>query len=312
MLFLPCLAFAQRTPAQLAQIIDLEVRKKQYSPTRMAAVLDSINVSKASIGASTTFPSNVTFVLSGGKSFGKYTNGQTASWAGLTVVQAIQDAAVEYINPAFSFFSLVQNSTVEVCTTLSGSRTFNWGINLNSGVVPTIDLYDVTAASTLLAGTANDGTQSQNINTTQLNTNGASQTWRGVGNNTSPPGTFNSANFTVTARFYRFWGATSSSPANSASVRALASNAFHAGATTFTLTTGTTLTKFVVALPPSVTIASVIDTGNLNADITSSFILTGTVNVLDAGSTNRAYNIYEYNIGAPYPTSTNLSITTTN
>lgn len=260
-----------------------------------------------------TFPSNVTFTLSGGKSFGKYTNGQTAPWAGLTAVQALLDAAQEYINPVFNSFSITgQATTVEVGTTLSGSKTFTWSISANSGVVSTIDLYDVTAAATLLAGTANDGTQAQTITTVQLNSNGATQAWRGVGNNTSPPGTFNSSNFTVTSRFYRFLGPTATSPANSAAVRALSVSAFHTGAATFNLDTGTTEIKFVCALPPSVTISSVIDLDALNANITSQYILTGTVNVLDAGGTNRAYNIYEMNVGVAYSTNHRHAITTAN
>ena len=92
----------------------------------------------------------------------------------------------------------------------------------------------------------------------------------------------------------------------------MASSTFHTGATTFTFNTGTVQTKFVVALPPSVTISGVIDTSALNVDITDEWILTGTLNVLDAGSTNRSYNIYEMNVGVPYATSHAFSITTNN
>jgi hypothetical protein len=264
-------------------------------------------------GSTYTFGSNVTFVLSPGKSFGKYTNGQTAPWAGMTPLQAILDAAIEYINPVFNSFSISgQATTVEVGTTLSGSQTFIWSITQNSGLVNTIDLYDNTANATLLAGTINDGTQAQTITTIQLNSNGATQSWKGIGNNSLPAGTFNSSNFVVIARFLRFFGPASASPSNSATVRALPSNAFHTGATTFSLNTGSTLTKFVVALPPGVTISSVIDIDALSANITSQYVLTGTINVLDAGGTNRAYNIYEMNIGSPYSSSHQHSITTAN
>lgn len=260
-----------------------------------------------------TFPSDVTFTLSDGKSFGKYTNGDTAPWTGLTVIEAIQDAAVEYIFPEFTSFSVSgQSATVEVGTTLSGSKTFTWSITLNSGVVSTIDLYDNTASATLLAGTTNDGSQSQAITTIQLNSNAATQSWKGIGNNTSPSGTFNSSNFVVTSRFYRFYGPSSTSVTNSATVRALSSSAFHTGATTFVLNTGSALTKFIVALPPGVTISSVIDIDALSANITSQYVLTGTINVLDAGGTNRSYNIYEMSIGVPYSSSHQHSITTTN
>jgi hypothetical protein len=258
------------------------------------------------------FTQDVTFVLSSGKSFGKYVNGDTAAWTGLTVIEALIDACIEYINPAFTSFAVTgQSSTVEVGTTISGSKTFTWAITLNSGTVPTIDIYDITDASTLLAGTSNDGSQVVTVNSLLLNTSGATQQWRGIANNTNPVGTINSSTVTVTSRFYRFFGA-GSLPTNSAQVRALPSSAFHTGASTFTFSTGTSATSFIVALPPGVTISSVIDTTNLNADITSNFVLTGTVVVVDAGGTNRSYNIYQYSIGAPYSSSATLSVTTNN
>jgi len=250
------------------------------------------------------FNADITVTLSGGKTLGKYTNGQTIPTLGKTIQQVLEDIAIEYIFPTWNSFSITgQATTVEVGTTLSGSKTFTWSINNNSGIVTTIDLYDNTAAATLLAGTPNDGSQAQTITTIQLNSNGATQSWKGIANNVSPAGTINSSNFVVTSRFYYFYGPSASSPANSAAVRALPSSAFRIGATSFTLNTGTTLTKFVVALPPSITISSVIDTSALNANITSDYVLTGTVNVLDAGGTNRSYNIYEMNIGAPYASS---------
>jgi hypothetical protein len=217
-----------------------------------------------------------------------------------------------YVAPVFTSFANNQAQTVEVGTTISGSKTFTWGITVNSGVVPTIDIRNNTTSSTLLAATPNDGTQAVTVTTIQLNTNGATQSWRGVGNNTSPVSTFNSSDYVVTARFIRFFGASSASVTNSAQVRALPTNAFHTGATTFTLNTGNTLTKFIIALPPGVTISTVFDIDASNANITSTYILTGTINVVDAGGTNRAYNIYELNLGAPYSSSHQHSITTAN
>jgi hypothetical protein len=259
-----------------------------------------------------TFQNDVTFVLDSNDSFGKYRNGETAPWQGLTAVQAIIDAAIDYIDPVFTSFSISgQSTTIEVGTTLSGSKTFTWAITQNSGTVPTIDIYDITAASTLLAGTSNDGSQAQTITTIQLNSNGATQQWRGIGNNTSPTGTFNSSTFTVTSRFYRFYGPSSITPANSAEVRALPTSAFQtSNSNTFILNTGSTETIFIVALPPSRTISSVIDLDALNANITSEYVLLGTINVLDAGSTNRSYNLYRMTLGAPYSTSHQHQITT--
>ena len=259
-------------------------------------------------GSSEYTPQGVTLATVGG-----IASGTDLGTSPMSIQDLFDLILYPYVSPVFTSFSISgQSTTVEVGTTLSGSKTFIWFITLNSGVVSTIDIYDVTAVATLLAGTTNDGTQAVTITSVQLNSNGATQVWRGIGNNSSPSGTFNSSNFTVTARYYRFYAPSSSSPANSAAVRALANSAFHTGATSFTFNTGTVETKFVIALPPSVTISSVIDTSALNAIITSDWILTGTVNVLDAGSTNRSYNIYEMNVGIPYATSHAFTVTTAN
>lgn len=256
-------------------------------------------------GSESVFSSNVTFVLSAGKSFGKYTNGQVAPWMGLTAVKAMLDAAIEYLAPVYTSFTITgQATTVEVGTTLSGSKTFTWAITVNSGVVATIDLYDNTAVATLLAGTPNDGTQAQTITTIQLNASGAAQAWHGVGHDSGgSPSDFNSLNFTVTAYFYQFWGAVSATVNNSATVRALPSSSFHTGGMTFILNTGTTLTKFDVALPPGSTIVSVTDLDSLGADLTLQYISIGTINVTDAGGTPRLYNVYEMSIATPYSVS---------
>ena len=115
--------------------------------------------------------------------------------------------------------------------------------------------------------------------------------------NTSP-------NFT--GRYKLFYGTGGTTPTTSAEVRALSSE-FDTD-NTFTLVTGNTDTKFKIALPPGRTIVSVIDTGNLNADVTSTYLLS-TITVNDAGGTARTYNYYEANYGSPYPTSTNHVVT---
>lgn len=303
LLLLSVTVYGQFDKPTLYNGINTNIRLKSTSQLRSANMLDSI---VASMDIYT--PKGVTLSTVGG-----IPSGTNLGTTPVPIQDILDDILYPYVNPVYNSFSVSgQATTIEVGTTLSGSKTFTWSIAANSGVVSTIDIYDNTAASTLLAGTSNDGTQAQTITTIQLNSNGATQSWRGIGNNTSPSGTFNSSNFVVTARFFRFFGPASSSPTNSAAVRALPSSAFHTGTTTFTLNTGTTETKFVVALPPGVTISSVIDTSALDVDITSQFILTGTVNVLDAGSTNRAYNIYEMNVGVAYGTSHAFSITTAN
>lgn len=251
----------------------------------------------------TTFLADILVTLANGKTLGKYLTGQTIPAIGKTPNEVIIDIANEYINPVFTSFTVGYSSIVEVGTTLSGVSTFNWSITLGSGVVPTIDLYDNTSTLTLLAGTANDGTQNQTVTTLQLNSPGSTQSWKGIGHNTSPSGNFNSSNYITTARYITFFGPNATLPSNSAQVRALPSNIFQISPLNFVLNTGSTLLKFIIALPPGITITSVIDQDAFDTDITSFYTLTGTVSVNDAGGTPRAYNLYTMTIAVPYTTS---------
>lgn len=226
----------------------------------------------------------------------------------MTLSQIIQALLITYINPTFTASSITgQATTVEVGTTLSGSKTFTWTINSGTGIVLTVDIYDNTAASTLLAGTPNDGSQAVTVTTRQLNTPAATQSWKIIGNNSDNSTTFSSNNFIVTARYSNFFGAVSTTPTNSAQVRALPQTGFYSGAGTIQLNTGSSLIKFGVALPPGTTLVSAIDLDASNASVTYSLI--GTIAVLDAGGTSRTYNYYEANIAVPYSTSHRHQIT---
>ena len=228
--------------------------------------------------------------------------------SGLTYDAIIQSIVAPYVAPVFNSFSVSQTQTVEVGTTLNGSKTFTWNTTNNSGNIATIDLFDVTLGSNLLTATPNDGTENVTIVTTQLNSNGASQTWRAIGNNISPTGTINSTNYTSTARFL-VWQGAAATVTNSAEIKALPASFFRTGGTTFTLNTGSTLTNFWVCLPPGVSITNVIDLDALNANITASYVLQSSINYLDAGSTGRAYVIYLMNIASPYSSNHRHQIT---
>lgn len=279
--------------------INTNIRGKQYDATRAGNMFQSVvDSTRAYHGTS---PTTLTV--------GGLTSGTAI--AGKSYQDIIQSIVAPYINPAFTSFSISgQATTVEVGTTLSGSKTFTWAIAVGSGTVPTIDIFNNTTSSTLLAGTPNDGSQAVTITTIQLNSNGATQSWKGIGNNTSPTGTFNSSNFVVTARFVDFFGNTSSNSTTSAQVRALPQNVFHTGAITNNLNTGSTNTIFEYAC--QCTISQVLDLDALNANITSQYVLSGTINVNDAGGTPRSTNIYRMTVGSPYSSSHRHQITTAN
>ena len=259
---------------------------------------------------STIFTQDIVVTLSNNKTLGKYTNGQTIPSTGKTFEEVMRDIAIEYIYPSFNSFSIVGQSTlVEVGTILSGTKTFSWNISNNSGIVNNVDIFDNTDNS-LLLNTPNDGNQLVNINTNNLFNDGNTQSWKIIANNTSPTGTINSSNYIVTARYRIFYGPTSNTPTNSSDIRSLPSNTFkNVGSNVVDLVTGTIYNKFIIALPPTKTIISVIDLGNLNANITTDYILSN-LNVQDVNGTIVLYNIYQLTLGSPYSVSTTHRITT--
>jgi len=217
---------------------------------------------------------------------------------GLTSLQLLEKAMVRYVNPEFTSFGVSgQANTVEVGTTMSGSKTFIWAINAGSGTVPTVDVIDNTTGATLLAGTTNDGAQALTVNTFQLNANGTTQSWKLRGNNTGNGTTFDSNNFDVVGRFIIFFGTTISTPTNSAQVRALPQTSFYLGSGVIQLNTGTGI-KFGIAVPPGSSVVSAIDLDASNANVTYTFV--GNISVTDAGGTARLYPYYEANIAVAY------------
>lgn len=240
----------------------------------------------------------------------------------------VKDVVYDLLNPPVApsiTLSVNQATVVEVGTTISGSKTFTYVITPETGVITLLQFIDVTAANSVLSSIAApvplSGIPSIAVTSNQLNSDGATQVWQSKLTNTNglPNPNFPSANYSVVARYSRFWGARSGSPPlvdqtdiniTVNTVRALPNNAVQTSGNVFNLVTGTTLLKFCVILPPSVTIVSVLDSGNLNQDITSSYVSLGIIKVIDAGGTSRDYNRYEMNVGSAYPVSTTHVITT--
>jgi len=115
-----------------------------------------------------------------------------------------------------------------------------------------------------------------------------------------------SANTTVNWDLYNWFGSTGSEPTTSANVRALGGNTFN---NTFTIVTGTTNLYYAFWIPTGTTLTSVIDTGNLNLNITADFV-SSALSVNDAGGTPRTGTLYVKTNAVPFSPSTSLLITT--
>lgn len=243
-----------------------------------------------------------TTVLVGGLSFNSDISGKTFS-------EIIQSIVAPYVAPLFSAFSITgQATTVEVGTTLAGSKTFTWGITQNSGVIATVDIYNNTLSATLLAGTLNDSSQPIPITSKLLGADGDTQSWKAIGNNTSPIGTINSANFVVTAQYYRFWktGVTGTAPVNSLDVRT-GTTANFSNSLSLVIPAGN---KFVFFAYPKFRADGVTEKGNIvngsikyaegfNSEVGDTFVKTE-VQVADANGVLTWYKAYTLILGSAY------------
>lgn len=237
--------------------------------------------------------------------------GITPGYTTTTLAQFIADLIAPYVHPAFNSFSVTGQATVvERGTTLSGSKTFTWSIAVGGGTVATIDIYDNTAAATLLSNTANDGSQSVTITTITLTAAGQTQSWKGILHNTDPAHieNINSSNFVVVARLVIWYGHVSANTSTSANVRALPQSGFHNGAGSVVLATGTTDSIFEFWCPG--TLVSVFDQ-TISADITSEYVSIGTRSIQDAAGTNYTCNGYRMTQAIPYGGNHNHQITYT-
>lgn len=262
-------------------------------------------------GAVETFASDFTVVLSGGKTFGKYTNGQIVPASGKTPMQVLLDIAVEYLLPAFSAFGLTGQATqVEVGTTIaSGSKTFTWGTTNSGNIKPNIiKIKNQTAGTDLATALANDGTES-GVNVPapiQLNANNATQVFRIEAENTQ--NTVFNRDLTIIANFLRFYGCPVAAPANSADVRALGNSTF---GNTFNINIA--VGKQIIAFAyedtrPDISDSSVKYVEGFNSNVGNTFTKF-TFNVNDAGGTARGYKIYVATLGAPASSAMTYAVT---
>ena len=115
----------------------------------------------------------------------------------------------------------------------------------------------------------------------------------------------------TTITFYNiiFYGSSVSTPTNSTQVRNnLTNRIFTNGSNPFTLNTGTTNTRFTVAMPNTLSISSVIDLDSLNANITNTYI-NNPFTVDDYYGNAVSYKVYTLQVGTPYSPSHRHQVT---
>lgn len=129
-----------------------------------------------------------------------------------------------YLSPTFSSFTITgQSTSVEVGTTISGSKSFAWTFTNGANVQPnTMDIIDVTGAVNLATDISTTSPSSQNVGTVQLVAPGT-YSWRGAADNTNLV-TFQSSLFTVSWLWLLYYGTSASGTLNEAGIEGLANS----------------------------------------------------------------------------------------
>ena len=141
--------------------------------------------------------------------------------------------------PTFSAFAIDgQSVTVEVGTSISGTKTFTWTTTNNSNVeANTLAIEDTTNASTLGSSLANDSSENLALGVTIQKTTPASHVWTISGDDTQ--GDSFSKTFTVEWRWRMYYGTSTNTTLNETQIEALAGSALTTAiADTWTLASG--------------------------------------------------------------------------
>ena len=232
-----------------------------------------------------------------------------------TVINQILDVIADhptYISPTVSLNNITQ--IVENGSNLSGVLSITFTQNDAGEVIS----YSILKNSIEIANTQNTVFNETNIQN-QIIYNCIVCYESGIikNNNLGIPdptgrilqGCITSSNRTITPLLKYFWGNTSTIPTSSSEIRSLSNNNF-SNISQITLSTGTVNTNFIVCIPNNKSIVSVIDTSNLNANITNNYILiNNNFQVGDAGGILHSYKLYIMSTSVPYSPSANHLIT---
>lgn len=222
---------------------------------------------------------------------------------GKTYDELFEAMLAEYVAPSISSFSMEgQNSPIEVGTVISGNKNFSFGFSQSGNVANnTIKIIDVTDDNNVLAsGLSKSSPQSVNVGSVSKTT-ATDNVWRIEAESTK--GATIARNMSIQWQYRYFFGGSATDITNSSQVRALATSALDSGGTNnVNVTAGTAHTEFYFFVQNGRKIDTVIDTSALNADITSAYVLVGTITVNDNGGNSQTYKKYKLTLAGAYET----------
>lgn len=229
---------------------------------------------------------------------------------GRTHTSLWEQALVVFQQPDFNSFSIVgQATTIEIGDSIfSGNKNFTWATTNNGNIKPdSITIRNQTSNQDLGSNLPNNGSALINIATSiQLNVDGQTQIFRITLENTNNE--IRSRDFTVTARYKRFFGSPAVAPSGSVQVRALSGSTY--GSTmSIIIPQGNLIAAFAYeATRPDIVDSSVKYVEGFNSNVGSTFVKS-LITVQDAGGTNRSYKLFIATLGAAFPAQATYNIT---
>jgi hypothetical protein len=195
----------------------------------------AVKLKPSTVGVAPTVTTNWDLLAGGGIS--TYTNatampvavgglnsGQTFSSMALT--ELLDRLLYPYQTPAFSSFTMSgQATSIEVGTTVSGSKTFTWSTSNSSNVTPnSVAITDITRSTTLTSGEANDGSATGTVATLTYSAP-ATNTWRISATDTSSGHAGLQRDFSVSWYWMKYAGTSTNGTLTAAQIKALTDTA---------------------------------------------------------------------------------------
>lgn len=272
--------------------------KGKYGDNEQQIDVENIIEISGGGGGSATYTDDIPVILSSGKSLGRYTNGQTIPAAGKTMQEVMELIAQEYLTPSISSFAISQTTPIEVGTVISGNKNFTFSFSQSQNVKQnSVKIIDAMTNTVLADNLQKTSPQSVDIGTI-VKLEQDSHVWRIEAENTQGATTQRNSS-PVTWLFRWFFGGSDTDIVTSAQARALEDSTFSTGVPK-QFVAGTGHTDFYFLIHDEAKIYSVTDLTALNADITSAYVLQGTMTVNDVGGNPHTYKKYKLSLASAY------------
>lgn len=231
---------------------------------------------------------------------------------GKSIKKIIQDILTPFQLPKFTSFSIQGVSTnVEMGATISGIKNFLFAFTNNGNVKNnSIKITDETAGTTLLENAPKISPQSSDVGNISKSTL-SQHTWKIEGENTQ--GNKFSTTMDVNWKYPYFFGGSQIDINSTLQVRGLNQQGLDLGGTFMKdIIANNSNTNFYLFIHNSRKITYISDESALSADITSSYVLVGTIIIQDLNGNDQTYKKYKFSLSGKYSTPHTHNITIKN